>query len=109
MAGAGLLCYSYSLLKLNPPRVHSGQFTQVIESYSRCFQDELDLPLQRRQAMYSMSPEKKWQLYLSKKKVSIQLVIVTCPKPIRHPIYDLSRSKTIHSLPRVGRTTTSID
>lgn len=34
------------------------------------FQEELDLTAVHKKAMFELPPEKKWQLYLSKKKVS---------------------------------------
>lgn len=34
-----------------------------------CFQEELDLTAVHKKAMFELPPEKKWQLYLSKKKV----------------------------------------
>jgi len=41
-----------------------------------CVQDELGLDKIHRDAMFNLPPEKKWQIYCSKKKVVEVLVVV---------------------------------
>lgn len=42
---------------------------KTVPGFFSCFQDELDLTDKNREAVFALPPEKKWQIYCSKKKV----------------------------------------
>ncbi|XP_054759859.1 disheveled-associated activator of morphogenesis 2-like [Lytechinus pictus] len=42
--------------------------------------EELDLVAQHKERMFSLSPEKKWQIYCSKKRVSLKYMYLVSSK-----------------------------
>lgn len=49
--------------------VDLNDFLSIFVCFLSPFQEELDLTAVHKKAMFELPPEKKWQLYLSKKKV----------------------------------------